>query len=102
MKAVLTVCALIAMNVGSFAQTTPTPTDPQAPTVATRDAANEPSEETNFTEDQAKSRIEERGYSNVVDLKLDEDGVWRGKADKSGTAVEVALDDKGNITEGAN
>ena len=102
MKAVLTVCALIAMSAGSFAQTTPNPTDPQAPTVTTRDAANEPSEQSHFTEDQAKSRMEEKGYSNVIDLKLDEDGVWRGKADKSGTAVEVALDDKGNITEGAN
>ena len=37
----------------------------------------------------------------MVDLKLGEDGVWRGKANKSGAAVDVALDYQGNITEGA-
>ena len=35
-----------------------------------------------FTEGQAKSRIEASGYSNVSELKKDDNGVWRGQAIK--------------------
>jgi hypothetical protein len=104
MKSVLTVGALLAMSLGAFAQTTPTTTDPETPAVATPDTTNPTAPvagENSFTEDQAKARIEDKGYTDVVDLKLGEDGIWRGKANKSGTAVEVALDYQGNITEGA-
>ncbi len=50
-----------------------------------------------FTENQARSRIEERGYSQVMDLKKDDKGVWRGMATKDGKPVQVALDYQGNI-----
>jgi hypothetical protein len=51
-----------------------------------------------FTEAQAKSRIEEAGYSNVSHLVKDKDGIWRGKAfNQSRTVVDVALDYQGNI-----
>jgi hypothetical protein len=50
-----------------------------------------------FTEGQAKSRIESRGYSNVTDLKKDDSGVWRGKAMKDGKSVDVSLDFQGNV-----
>lgn len=50
-----------------------------------------------FTEGQAKSRIEEAGYSNVSDLQKDKDGVWRGKAMKGGATTEVSLDFQGNV-----
>jgi hypothetical protein len=50
-----------------------------------------------FTEGQAKSRIEGAGYSNVSDLQKDNDGVWRGKADKAGTKTEVSVDFQGNV-----
>ena len=50
-----------------------------------------------FTEGQAKSRIEEKGFKNVHDLKKDDAGVWRGKADQSGKAVNVSLDYQGNV-----
>lgn len=50
-----------------------------------------------FTEGQAKSRIEEAGYSNVSGLKKDDNGVWRGKADKAGTKTDVSLDFQGNV-----
>jgi len=52
-----------------------------------------------FTEGQAKGRIEDRGYSNVADLKKDDDGVWRGQAQKAGTSVHVWVDYKGNVGE---
>ena len=89
------------MSVGSFAQTLPTPDEPEEPPVATRDAANAPVEGTELTEDQARSRMEEMGYGNVVDLELGEDGFWRGKAEKAGASVVVTLDDQGNVTEAA-
>jgi hypothetical protein len=50
-----------------------------------------------FTEDQAKSRIEEAGYVDVSDLKLDTQGVWRATATKDGKQGSVALDFQGNI-----
>ena len=50
-----------------------------------------------FTEGQARSRIEEAGYANVTDLKKDDDGVWRGKASKSGAATDVSIDFQGNV-----
>ena len=50
-----------------------------------------------FTEGQAKSRIENAGYTNVTDLKKDENGVWRGKGSKAGANVDVSLDFQGNV-----
>lgn len=60
--------------------------------------SNKPVEGRNsFTEGQAKSRIEQAGYSNVSGLKKDDNGVWRGKADKAGTKTDVSLDFQGNV-----
>lgn len=50
-----------------------------------------------FTEGQAKSRIEAAGYSNVSGLQKDNEGVWRGKANKSGTKADVSVDFQGNV-----
>jgi len=50
-----------------------------------------------FTEGQAKSRIEARGYANVTGLTKDNQGFWRGKAMKDGKAVNVTLDYQGNV-----
>jgi hypothetical protein len=51
-----------------------------------------------FTEGQAKSRIESNGFTNVSDLRKDDQGVWRGKAMKDGRSVSVSLDFQGNVT----
>ena len=51
-----------------------------------------------FTEGQAKSKIEEAGYTNVTSLKKDDNGVWRGKASKGGRNVDVSVDYQGNVT----
>ena len=50
-----------------------------------------------FTEGQAKSKIEQAGYTNVSGLKKDDNGVWRGKASKGGTSTNVSLDFQGNV-----
>ena len=61
--------------------------------------ANAPASGANsFTEGQAKSRIEAAGFTNVSDLKKDDQGVWRGQAQKDGRQVSVALDYQGNVT----
>lgn len=53
-----------------------------------------------FTEDQARARLMEKGYTAVMDLKKDKDGVWRGKATKNAKSVAVSVDYKGNIAGG--
>jgi opacity protein-like surface antigen len=50
-----------------------------------------------FTEGQAKSRIEDAGYSNITELKKDDNGVWRGKGTKDGSAKNVSVDFQGNV-----
>jgi hypothetical protein len=50
-----------------------------------------------FTMGEAKSRIEKNGYSNVSDLAKDDNGVWRGTAQKGGSGTTVWLDYKGNV-----
>jgi len=50
-----------------------------------------------FTEGEAKSRIESRGFANVTQLRKDEQGIWRGRAQRNGTTVDVALDFQGNV-----
>jgi hypothetical protein len=48
--------------------------------------------------DQAKQRIEAKGYSDVSGLQKDNHGIWRGKATmKDGRSVAVVLDLDGNI-----
>lgn len=50
-----------------------------------------------FTEGEAKSRIEARGFANISELKKDDQGIWRGKAMRNGRSVDVALDFQGNV-----
>jgi hypothetical protein len=50
-----------------------------------------------FTEGQAKSKIEEAGYTSVTELKKDDNGVWRGHAKKGGSATAVSVDFQGNV-----
>ena len=63
----------------------------QNQTTAPADGAN------SFTEGQAKSRIENAGYSSVSALKKDDKGVWRGTATKNGQQGSVGLDYKGDV-----
>ncbi|MBZ9796098.1 DUF4142 domain-containing protein [Mesorhizobium sp. ES1-4] len=50
-----------------------------------------------FTEAQAKSRIEDAGYSNVSKLTKDNQGIWRGTASKAGKNLDVGLDYQGHV-----
>jgi Peptidase propeptide and YPEB domain len=51
-----------------------------------------------LNQQEATSRIEAKGYSDVAGLKKDDHGIWRGKATmKDGRSVAVILDLQGNI-----
>jgi hypothetical protein len=53
-----------------------------------------------FTEGQAKDRAIAAGFSNVSAMTKDDNGIWRGTADKDGKNVNVAVDYKGNAVAG--
>ncbi len=85
----------------AFAQTKDNNPSATAPAVATGDTNSRTSAATeagtkNFTENDARSRIESRGYTDVVNLKKDAQSTWRGKATKNGRQVDVAIDSQGN------
>ena len=76
-------------------------TAPAVTTTDTPDAAAPVPGANSFTEAQAKSRIEEAGYSDVSALAKDDNGIWRGQANKDGKSVSVALDYQGNVVADA-
>jgi hypothetical protein len=91
---------LLLASVPAGAQSQPAQSGPGNNAVNSSDQnnSNKPVEGRNsFTEGQAKSRIEGAGYSNVSGLHKDDQGVWRGKADKAGSKTDVSLDFQGNV-----
>jgi putative membrane protein len=97
---IIAASAALSLATGAFAQTAPhgsdhnpavKDSDPAKVAVAA-DGAN------SFTEDQARGRLAEAGYTGVGKLAKDKDGVWRGTALRGGARVQVALDHKGNVT----
>jgi hypothetical protein len=50
-----------------------------------------------FTAGQAKTRIEKAGYTNVVGLKKNADGIWQATAMQDGHTVQVSMDYQGHI-----
>ena len=95
--------AVVALGVSAASaqtQNPPAQSGPNNPAVNTTqgNTANQPVAGANsFTEGQAKSRIEENGFTSVSELKKDDNGVWRGKAMKGGQSVDVSLDFQGNV-----
>ena len=88
----ITLLAAVAISTSAAVAQTPAVKSPST----TNPAAPVPGSNS-FTEGQAKSKIESAGYSDVTGLKKDDNGVWRGKAQKDGTATSVWLDYKGNV-----
>ncbi len=91
---------LLLATSGALAQNSPANNSPNNKAVNSK-SENNPGAPVaganSFTEGQAKSRIESRGFNNVTDLKKDDKGVWRGKAMKDGRSVDVSLDFQGNV-----
>ena len=69
----------------------------QAVTTTSANADQPAKGKNSFTMKQARHRIEKKGYSNVTGLTKDQNGVWRGTAQKDGQSVNVWLDYKGNV-----
>lgn len=90
---------LLSTSVAS-AQTEAPTTSQTTPAVSTSGETNPGAPvagKNSFTEAQAKSRLEEAGYAEVSDLKLDDQGVWRAMGTKDGKHGKVSLDFQGNI-----
>lgn len=120
----LCMATVLAFGGSAFAQTsTPAPSEPAAPTEpstpapnpaapdpAAPTAPNTPPAQTtpndgnltpganSFTEAQARSWLEEAGYTDVSGLVQSKDGIWRGHARHNGATVSVAVDYKGTIS----
>jgi hypothetical protein len=96
----LIVCAAIVAATSAFAQNPPAQSGPNNNAVNSsgQNNSNAPVAGRNsFTEGQAKSKIEGAGFSNVSELKKDDNGVWRGKASKGGSSTDVSVDFQGNV-----
>ncbi|MGV6873187.1 PepSY domain-containing protein [Pseudochelatococcus sp. B33] len=101
----MTLAAISFASAAAFAQEPP----PRAPgpesdpptiiTPGTPDRAAPVPGENSFTEEQARERIVEAGYTDVGPLSLDPNGVWRGTAAKNGLTVNVGVDYEGNVVE---
>jgi hypothetical protein len=90
---------------GAMAQSPPAQKGPGNSAINSSDSTNRqvtnPVQGRNsFTEGEAKSRIEKRGFTNVSKLAKDDNGVWRGQAMKDGKQVDVSLDFEGNVVMG--
>lgn len=97
-KTILAAALISALSTHAFAQATTTEGD--TPAVSTTDTKNSTvlvEGENSFTEDQAKSRIADAGYTDVSALKLDDKGIWRATASKGGKSMSVGLDYQGNV-----
>jgi hypothetical protein len=75
-----------------------TSANPNANATGAGNAALEPGANS-FTEGQARSRIEDRGYTNVSQLHKDQNSIWQAEAMKDGRRVRVGLDFRGNVVE---
>ncbi|WP_288427490.1 PepSY domain-containing protein [uncultured Agrobacterium sp.] len=101
-KVIIAVALLSATAMSAAAQTSApaTSNDGNTPAVATPETKNPtaPVEGANsFTEEQAKTRIEEAGYSDVKDLKKDDKGIWMAAGMKDGKSVMISMDYQGNV-----
>ena len=103
MRTVAFAAAFVAAALPAFAQQPAPPANSNANTPAVNSPNSPPNPgapvagANSFTEGQAKSRIEDKGFKNVSDLKKDDNGVWRGKATKGGSSSSVSVDFQGNV-----
>jgi hypothetical protein len=102
MRRILIAATVVAIAVPAFAQQQP-PANRDANTPAVNSPNSPPNPgapvagANSFTEGQAKSRIEDKGFKNVSGLKKDAEGVWRGKASQGDKTMNVSVDFQGNV-----
>ena len=102
MRKVILALSALAVTSSAWGQSAP-PANRDANTPAVNAPSSPPNPgapvagSNSFTEGQAKSRIEDKGFKNVSGLQKDGNGVWRGKAVQDGKAVNVSVDFQGNV-----
>jgi hypothetical protein len=99
-RSALIFAATLMVATSAFAQEPPAKSGPgnNAVNSSGQNNSNAPVAGRNsFTEGQAKSKIEEAGFSNVSGLAKDDNGIWRGKANKGGSSTNVSVDFQGNV-----
>ena len=96
--------ALTASAVAQSSTTQPTNSSGSSNPTVTHKSADSPQTTgavepgaNSFTEAQARSRLEAQGFGNVTELRKDDQGIWRGKAQKDGKSVSVGIDYKGTV-----
>jgi hypothetical protein len=95
--------SLIASTIPAMAQTNMKPASHDANTPAVNSPNGPPNPgapvagANSFTEGQAKSRIEGKGFKSVSNLKKDDAGIWRGQAMQNDKTVNVSVDFQGNV-----
>ncbi|MES2294052.1 MAG: hypothetical protein V4527_12195 [Pseudomonadota bacterium] len=97
---VLSIAAVGLSTSLAFAQGAPAQNGPANPAVKAMDSNNSTTPVAgmnSFTMAQAKSHIEDKGYTDVTNLKKDRDGIWRGMARKDGKSGPVTVDYQGNV-----
>ena len=105
MRKTIIATVFVAVAFPAFAQQQParSPANPDANTPAVNSPNSPPNPgapvagANSFTEGQARSRIEAKGFKNISDLQKDDAGVWRGKASQGGKAMNVSVDFQGNV-----
>ena len=102
MKYILVAILLSTAATSAFAQSAPSPVENNrsnnAVSLSSDNNTARPAAGANsFTEDEARSRIEAKGYTKVSALIKDSQGVWRGTGMKGDAAQDVALDYQGNV-----
>lgn len=91
---------LLSMPALAQSETKPANDDANTPAVASPNTTNPSapvSGANSFTEDQARKRITDAGFTDVSALTKDDKGVWRGKANKGGAETSVSVDFQGNV-----
>ena len=87
MRSISVIVVAATFIVGSAFAADLTPQEPHNPAVKTSEGNNPGAPvagANSFTQREARSRIESRGFSNISALKKDKSGIWHGKARKEG------------------
>jgi hypothetical protein len=99
-RSLLILCTGLMFTGAAFAQNPPAQSGPNNNAVNSSGQNNSDAPvagRNSFTEGQAKSKIEDAGYTGITDLKKDDNGVWRGMASKGGSSTHVSVDFQGNV-----
>jgi hypothetical protein len=99
-RTLLIVATSLAISSSAALAQKPANPDANTPAISTPNTTNPnaPVEGANsFTEGQARSRIEARGFTGITNLTKDDKGVWRGRAMRNGKQINVSLDFQGNV-----